>query len=387
MFQTHYNFKFISNIEQIKHSQWDELAKSAGPFLQYNFLHALENSKSVCLETGWQPQHLVIYQEKEVIGILPLYIKTHSYGEYVFDFAWANTFRQYGLNYYPKLVSAVPFTPVTGNRLLLKDGIDRNSVLQAVCTAIQQKIKSTGLSSMHWLFVEQSFSAELAQQKQLSRRSVQFQWFNHDYQDFSDYLSYFNSRKRKSVKNEREKVADAGITTARLSGNDINQESMDFFYRCYQQTYLKRSGHEGYLNKAFFAQLLKEMSDNILLVTASQAGEPVASALFLFDQKQLCGRYWGALKDINGLHFECCYYQGIEFCIEHAIASFNPGTQGEHKLLRGFEPIYCYSNHWINELAFHHAVERFIEQEAPNIDLYRKNAQGLLPFKKKPEKT
>lgn len=387
MLKAQYNFKFISSIEQIKHSQWDKLAKSAGPFLQYSFLHALENSKSVCLATGWQPQHLIIYQENVVIGILPLYIKTHSYGEYVFDFAWANTFKQYGLNYYPKLVSAVPFTPVTGSRLMLMDDIDRDSVIQQVCTSIQQKIKGSGLSSMHWLFVEQSFSTELAKHKQLSRRSVQFQWFNHDYQDFSDYLSYFNSRKRKSVKNERTKVIDAGVTTTRLSGNDITQEAMDVFYRCYQQTYLKRSGHEGYLNKEFFAQLLNDMPHNILLVIAYQADESVASALFLFDEKQLCGRYWGALKDINGLHFECCYYQGIEFCIERDIASFNPGTQGEHKLLRGFEPIYCHSNHWINELAFHQAVERFLEQEAPTIDLYRNKALTLLPFKKIPERT
>jgi predicted N-acyltransferase len=384
MLKAQYKFKFISSIEQIEHSHWDKLTKSAGPFLQYSFLQALENSESVCLTTGWQPQHLIIYQENEVIGILPLYLKTHSYGEYVFDFAWANTFKQYGLNYYPKLISAIPFTPVTGSRLLLKDDIDRNSVIQQICTAIQQKIKSAGLSSMHWLFVEGSFSAELSQQKQLSRRSVQFQWFNHDYQDFSDFLSHFNSRKRKSVKSERAKVAAAEITTNRMTGNDISKDAMNFFYRCYQQTYIKRSGHDGYLNKEFFTQLLTVMPHNILLVTASKNEEPIASALFLYDENQLCGRYWGALQDINGLHFECCYYQGIEFCIEHGIASFNPGTQGEHKLLRGFEPIFCYSNHWINELAFHEAVERFLEQEAPNIDLYRNNALELLPFKKKP---
>lgn len=385
MLKAHYNFKFISNIEEIENSQWDKLAKSAGPFLQYTFLHALEKSKSVCLETGWQPQHLIIYQEKELIGILPLYIKTHSYGEYVFDFAWANTFKQYGLNYYPKLVSAIPFTPVTGSRLLLKDDIDRNTVIQRICSTIQQKIKSSGLSSMHWLFVDQAFSAELAKRKQLSRRSVQFQWFNKNYQDFNDYLSHFNSRKRKNVNNERAKVAEAGITTMRLSGEYINQDALDLFYRCYQQTYIKRSGHEGYLNQEFFTQLLNTMPHNLLLVIAYQADEPVASALFIFDEKQLCGRYWGTLVNVSGLHFECCYYQGIEFCIERDIASFNPGTQGEHKLLRGFEPIYCYSNHWLNELAFHDAVERFLEQEAPHIDMYRSNAEALLPFKKETE--
>jgi predicted N-acyltransferase len=381
MLNTSFDFKFIANLEQIEKVQWDELADSSGPLLQYSFLHALENSGSVGKETGWQPQHMLIYQKDCLVGILPLYIKTHSYGEYVFDFAWANTFKEYGLNYYPKLVSAIPFTPVTGARLMLKNGLETEAVIKQVCAAIQQKVKTLGLSSMHWLFIDQQMSATLAGQQQLSRRSVQFQWFNRNYQSFTDYLSHFNSRKRKSVNNERQKICTADIEVTRLSGDDITQQTMDFFYSCYQQTYLKRSGHQGYLSQNFFEQILTSMKQHIMLVIAERDNQPIASALYFFDENQLCGRYWGSLEEADGLHFECCYYQGIEFCIERNIASFNPGTQGEHKILRGFEPVYCYSNHWIKELAFHDAIDRFLQQEVAHIESYKEGAEKLLPFK------
>ena len=381
MRNTLFAFKFISGIEQIEKSQWDKLAYSSGPLVQYSFIHALENSGSVDKTQGWQAQHLLIYQNNCLIGILPLYIKTHSYGEYVFDFVWANSFKHYGLNYYPKLVSAIPFTPVTGTRLLLKDGIERNEVVKQTCAAIQEKIKDLGLSSMHWLFVDQDMSTTLAEHQQLSRRSVQFQWFNRDYQSFTDFLAHFNARKRKSVNRERRKLCEAGIVVSRLSGDDITPQTMDFFYLCYQQTYLKRSGHQGYLTQSFFRQILASMKQHVMLVIAERNDKAIASALYLFDENQLCGRYWGALEEADGLHFECCYYQGIEFCIERNIASFNPGTQGEHKILRGFEPVYCYSNHWIKEPAFHDAIDGFLQQEAVNIESYKLGAEKLLPFR------
>jgi predicted N-acyltransferase len=376
-----FDFKFITSIEQIEKPAWDNLARSSGPFLQYNFLRALEQSGSVGTQTGWQPQHLIIRQEEAVVGILPLYIKTHSYGEYVFDFAWANTFKQYGVNYYPKLISAIPFTPVTGARLMLVEGLSYEQVLQATCKSIQDKLTTSGLSSMHWLFVDHGFSKNLENNKQLSRRSVQFQWFNRGYQDFAAFLSTFNSRKRKSVRNERKKIMNQGVSILRLCADKVTQEAVNFFYLCYQQTYIKRSGHGGYLTKEFFELLYANMQDNIMLVIASKGDTPIASALYLYDNNQLCGRYWGSLEDVSSLHFECCYYQGIEFCIENNIASFNPGTQGEHKILRGFEPIYCYSNHWVKEVAFHDAIDRFLQQESPNIEGYKLGAEKLLPYR------
>jgi predicted N-acyltransferase len=376
-----YTFKFSTSIEKIGQTIWDGLADGSSPFCQYSFLHALETSKSVGGKSGWQPFHLVIYQNSEPVGILPLYKKTHSYGEYVFDFAWANAYEQHGINYYPKLVAAIPFTPVTGARLMLSVNVDKQQLLPFLCQEITDQLALSDMSSMHWLFVEQDISKLLQEHGQVQRQAVQFQWINRQYSSFEDYLTHFNSRKRKNVKKERQKVTTQGIKVVRLHGDNLTEENMRFFYDCYKQTYLKRSGHDGYLSEVFFRQIFRDLPHNLMLVIALKDEQPIASALFIFDQNQLCGRYWGALEEIHSLHFECCYYQGIEFCIEQNIAQFNPGTQGEHKILRGFEPIYCYSNHSLKELSFHEAVERFVEQETPQIERYKENAEKLLPFR------
>ena len=376
-----YTFKFSTSIEEVSQTVWDNLADGNSPFCQYHFLHALETSGSVGGKSGWQPFHLVIYQNSEPVGILPLYKKTHSYGEYVFDFAWANTYRQYGVNYYPKLVAAIPFTPVTGARLMLNVKVDKQQLLPILCKEITNQLALSGMSSMHWLFVEKDISQILHEHGQVQRKAVQFQWFNRQYSSFEDYLMHFNSRKRKNVRKERLKVTTEGIKVVRLYGNSLTEQNMRFFYVCYKQTYLKRSGHDGYLTEDFFQQIFRDLHQNLMLVIALKDELPIASALFVFDKNQLCGRYWGALEDIDNLHFECCYYQGIEFCIERNINQFNPGTQGEHKILRGFEPIYCYSNHSLKELAFHEAVERFIQEDNTQITQYKNNAEKLLPFR------
>lgn len=376
-----FNFKFLTAIGQIDSASWNALAQHTDPFHQYEFLAALENSACVSVATGWQPQHLTIYQNKRLIGILPLYIKTHSYGEFVFDFPWANTYREYGVNYYPKLVCAIPFTPVTGARLLLAKGVDSEHLMGPLCAAIKHKVESSGLSSMHWLFIPQALSDKLADHQQLIRRSVQFHWFNRDYTQYTDFLNVLTSRKRKSIKKERHKLAEQGMIMKRLTGEELTEQAVDFFYLCYRQTYLKRSGHNGYLSHELFKQLLLLMRDKMLLVIAELDGQPVASALYIYDHKTLYGRYWGAMVDVDNLHYECCYYQGIEFCIDNNIPTFNPGTQGEHKILRGFEPIYCYSNHWLAEPAFHDGVRRFLVHEQPMIENYKKNAEALLPYK------
>ncbi|MDP5133703.1 MAG: GNAT family N-acetyltransferase [Paraglaciecola sp.] len=377
------SYTFVNSIEQIGPVLWQEFTLTTNPFCQYEFLHALETSESVGADTGWSPLHLVIYQNNHVICLVPLYKKFHSYGEYVFDFAWANTYKQYGLTYYPKLVSAIPFTPVTGPRIMHKPDCELAEVTKLVCRVINEKMQLDGLSSMHWLFVDLMTNKALQTQKQMARYTVQFQWFNRSYLDFDSFLATMNSRKRKSIRAERNKVAQAGITIERLTGDKLNAENMDFFYHCYQQTYLKRSGHTGYLTQAFFSTLFTTMHSNLMLVEARRGDEPIASTLFFYDDNQLYGRYWGAIEEVSQLHFECCYYQGIEFCIERGLAEFNPGTQGEHKILRGFEPIYCYSNHQLKEQAFHDAVGRFIEEEATRIEQYKQNATALLPFKKR----
>ncbi|MDU0355656.1 GNAT family N-acetyltransferase [Paraglaciecola aquimarina] len=293
----------------------------------------------------------------------------------------ANTYREYGVNYYPKLVSAIPFTPVTGPRLMLKPDIKPAQVLPLICKKIAQHLNEFDMSSMHWLFVDKQLSDELLHSNQLCRHSVQFQWFNRSYLDFEHYLSYFNSRKRKSIKKERSKIAADGVDIVRVFGDDLSEQSMQFFYRCYKETYNKRSGHDGYLTAEFFNQIYRTMRQNIMLVIAHKDDRMIASALYIYDDSQLCGRYWGTLEECNNLHFEVCYYQGIEFCIEQNIPQFNPGTQGEHKILRGFEPIYCYSNHFLSKKAFHDGVGRFIEQEKSLLEKYKTDAEQLLPFK------
>lgn len=376
-----YSFTFVNSIEQIGPALWQEFALNHNPFCQYPFLHALEASKSVGIGTGWTPQHLILYKNNQVICLVPLYKKSHSYGEYVFDFAWANTYRQYGLNYYPKLVSAIPFTPVTGARILCRPQTNQSELIGIVCQITSEKLSLDGLSSMHWLFVEPQLNQSLQKHQQLSRRSVQFQWFNRNYASFADFLAAMTSRKRKKIKSERNKIIQAEVNIKRLTGDSLSVINMNFFYHCYQQTYLKRSGHGGYLSQDFFSQIFQTMPEKLLIVEASINQQAIASALFFFDDKKLYGRYWGAIDDIPQLHFECCYYQGIEFCIERGLAEFNPGTQGEHKIMRGFEPVYCYSNHQLKELAFHDAVGRFIAEEDKGIALYKRDAEALLPFK------
>ncbi|GAB5380258.1 MAG: GNAT family N-acetyltransferase [Aliiglaciecola sp.] len=375
------NFEFIESIDAIPKSSWDTPFQNQDPFCCYNFLAALEHSGSVGEQSGWQPFHLVAYQEDKVVGILPLYKKSHSYGEYVFDFAWADAYHRHQIDYYPKLVNAIPFTPATGPRCLVATNQDPISIMNKCMAHIRAQLPLLGVSSVHCLFPERKLSENLNKNGMTMRKSVQFHWFNKDYLDFNDFLSNFTARRRKSVKKERKKIEHQAISIARYHGNQLTLVEMDFFYQCYCQTYRKRSGHLGYLTKEFFTEILHRMKDHLLIVMATRNDKPIAGALYFFNDTHLYGRYWGALEEADGLHFECCYYQGIEFCIEKGIQIFNPGTQGEHKILRGFEPTFCYSNHFLAEPNFNDAVIRFIQQETPGIYSYKTSAEKILPYK------
>lgn len=374
-------FEFVSSIQQINSIEWNSIAAALSPFLSHEFLSALEMSGSVSIDAGWQPDHLLIYQNSNLVGMLPMYRKTHSYGEYVFDFSWANAYHQYGMNYYPKLVVGIPFTPVVGPRLLLKHELQESTWLPSVTKALEAHAKTHSLSSIHWLFPTPDSSEALHSIGHDMRQSVQFHWRNNAYKSFEDFMQRFSSRKRKNVKKERNKITQSGLKVRRLTDNELDLQTLETFYLCYQQTYLKRSGHTGYLNKAFFQQIFETMQDKLMLVVANNGQRDIASALFIYNQGQLCGRYWGCLQEVDGLHFECCYYQGIEFCIERGIDLFNPGTQGEHKIARGFEPTYCYSNHWMADDRFQNAIKNFCQQEQAHIKQYHQDACSLLPFK------
>ena len=368
------NINFINHIEQITVDDWLSLNNSPCPFIQYDFVNALEKSGAVSAKQGWQAHHLVATTENEVTAVMPMYLKSHSWGEYVFDWDWAGAFKRNGINYYPKLVATIPFTPVSSDKLLSSQ-LQMSELFQPLIEHCQQE----NINSWHILYCDELKAA--LPDDVYQRNTVQFHWFNHDYKTFDDFLNTFTSRKRKNTRKERLSMLEQGIKIRQLKSNEITQQDLEFFYLTYQLTYLKR-GHQPHLNYEFFRQIVANMTDNVLLNIASDQQEDVACALFFYDDAHLYGRYWGSTKQYNNLHFELCYYRGIEFCIQHKLKTFNPGTQGEHKIQRGFEPVLTHSYHWIKHPAFKPAIKDFCLQEQKHMLTYQQQCQQLLPFKK-----
>ncbi|SEL73023.1 hypothetical protein SAMN05216262_11940 [Colwellia chukchiensis] len=368
--------EIITNIANISTLDWQRLNPSASIFSNYQLFQCLETSGSVSDKQGWQPQHLQIRdQNNRVAAILPMYIKTHSWGEYVFDWAWADAYQRHHLPYYPKLVATTPFTPVTSHKLL------SHTVTEAdVFECLTQQCQQQGLSSWHILYCP-----EIAQtpEQVYQRNTVQFHWLNYHYRDFEDFLSRFNARKRKNTRKERQSIAKQNISIRRVLGADISEKELAFFYLTYQLTYLRR-GHQPHLSFAFFQSMVKALPEHILLIIASLDGEDIACAWFFYDHNHLYGRYWGCTKSYKNLHFELCYYQGIEFCIDHKLTLFHPGTQGEHKIARGFEPTLTHSYHWVQHAEFKAPIKAFCLQEQQQMRQYQLQCQQLLPFKVTP---
>jgi hypothetical protein len=372
--------KQIDSMARVDCAAWNRLAGDAYPFLRHEFLLALEQSASVCAQTGWEPAHLLVMDEGELVAFMPLYLKRHSWGEYVFDQQWAQAYRQQGLDYYPKWLTAIPFTPCQGARIVIKAAANPLEVTQLLLGFIKQLSDKLGVSSWHCLFpVEQQ--AELLQSLGLSiREGVQFHWFNRGYRDFNDLLQTLNAGKRKMLKRERRRICEQGISLLRIAGSDVSELQWRVFFRFYAMTYLKR-GSEPYLNLAFFQQIAATMSEHLLLVLAVKDGNTIAAALSFVGADTLYGRYWGCDEEYDSLHFEVCYYQGLDYCIKHSLKRFDSGAQGEHKISRGFEPITTYSAHWIKDARFAKAIERFLAGEQEAMRLYRQDAASYLPFK------
>ena len=350
------------------------------PFMRPEFLQALENSKSASEQSGWQPIHLSLV-DGEQTGFMPLYLKEHSMGEYVFDHAWANAYHENGLEYFPKLLTAIPFTPSTGPRIRGIELLEQNH-----CNQLFEEVLSvadeTDASSWHLLF-PQARELELFNDPRLLQRSgVQYHWHNRDFQSFDDFLGTMNSRKRKMVRKERAEIVRQNIDVEVLVGADITEEIWGLFYQLYERTYAKRNGTRGYLTRAFFTEIAATMPEQIAMAVASQEGIPIACALYFFDSDTLYGRYWGSVAEFSYLHFELCYYRGIEFAIERGLQRYDAGAQGEHKLMRGFEPIKTHSLPWIRHPEFRDAIARFLTQEERSIDSHMQQAEDLLPFKK-----
>lgn len=394
-------FAWLNSVHELDAAQWQTLWRSDYPFVQQAFLAALEDSGCTTQETGWQPRHLAVFEssvddkggESETcIALMLGFIKTHSYGEYVFDWGWADAYHRSGRQYYPKWISAIPFTPARGPRLANLKHIDRDELISQMREQLNVYAQQQNLSGWHCLFPESELYEKLQGDAQhnsgsLVRTGCQFHWHNAgsqqaNYSNFDDFLASFNSRKRKSLKKERQQVKNSGVELERLVGEEIKETDWDNFYRFYHTTYLKRSGNTGYLNREFFQALAQDCAEQVLLVKAEKNGNMIAGALYFFDKETLYGRYWGCDQEIPGLHFEACYYQGIEFAIERDLSRFDPGAQGEHKIQRGFEPTLTYSNHWLAEPMFFDAVEDFLHRETEGVMAYQKECAELLPFKK-----
>ncbi|MEE8320326.1 MAG: GNAT family N-acetyltransferase [Gammaproteobacteria bacterium] len=372
----------IDSISEVSRDEWNLLTGTDYPFMRYEFLHALENSGSVCERSGWVPQHCLVYRDKELAGLMPMYRKTHSQGEYVFDHDWACAYEHHGLAYYPKWLTSIPFTPCEGKRIVAKKDPGLKPVYGAVLGFLKEKAVDCSISSWHCLFPVPEEVEYLRTECLCIREGVQFRWFNAGYRDFQDFLETFNAKKRKSLKRERRHVEEQKIELWTVPGPEISESQWQAFFQFYRMTYMKRL-MPSYLNFSFFRELAETMADQLLLVLAVKENTYVGAALSFIGSDTLYGRYWGCFEEHHSLHFEACYYQGLEYCIKNKLQRFDSGAQGEHKIARGFEPVTTYSAHWLKDPRFATAIGDFVTEEAKMMDHYKSDAVALLPFKKR----
>lgn len=377
------NINVHSSMESIPVAEWNALIKGNYPFLQHAFLRALETFSCVGAHVGWIPQHLVYSKNKQIMAAMPLYEKHNSWGEFVFDHAWADAYQRYGVEYYPKLINAIPFTPASGQRILLHNKNDKEAA-RLLVAAVNTLVNENNYSGIHSLFPASKDFAMLNQQQAISRNDCQFHWHNQGYTCFEDFLGKLKPKKRKNIKQERRKVADAGIKIRRLDGHTASADDWYNFTVLYQKIYDRKYGMPAF-NQAFFMDIAQSMPDQIQLVLASH-GQPssnqhcIAGALMYCDDTTLYGRHWGSEHYIDSLHFEVCYYQGIEMCIEKGLQRFDPGAQGEHKIPRGFVPTKTQSLHWMAQSPFNQAIAQFVEREQIGVQRYIDAVSAHSPY-------
>lgn len=367
-------------LDDIPAADWNRLVGD-DPFLRHEFLAALEHSGSASADNGWRAQHISCRDDNgHLIGALPQYLKSHSFGEYVFDWAWADAWQRAGLHYYPKLVSAVPFSPVPGQRLLIDLQAQCATVVSALQTACIELAHNLRVSSAHCLFPLEQEVDTWTRQGFLPRKDCQYHWHNRaDHPDFEAWLATFTAEKRKKVHRERRRTREAGIRFSFLGGTELDPSLLDTVYRFYSATYFKR-GRTPYLTYAFFSEIARTLPNALLVIMAWQDHVPVAAAICFRNRNTLFGRHWGCGPEFDSLHFETCYYQGIEYCLANGLTNFNPGTQGEHKLARGFEPVATWSAHWVADSRFREAVADFLRRETMMVDNYIQEATQHLPY-------
>ena len=373
----------LKRIADIDARQWNALNGTEVPFLRHEFLLALEHTGCVGAHTGWDPNFITLSDEHGLAAAAPAFAKSHSYGEFVFDFGWAQAYARVGREYYPKLTIAVPFTPATGPRFLVRRGLDEVATAKKLIVAIEAFTAAHSISSAHALFLDEPARAACETAGWLLRRDCQFHWSNRGYADFDAFLETFTADKRKKAKRERRRVAEAGITFETRAGGELEGKLLDRVYAFHRDTFL-RHGHEPYLSKAFFAEIGRTLGDSLMVKVAVHSGKAVAAAIFFRSDTTLFGRYWGSSAEHHSLHFEACYHQGVEYCIEHGLKRFEPGTQGEHKVARGFEPTITWSAHYIADRRFRTAIDDFLDREGAAVDQYAAEVREHVPYREEP---
>ena len=369
-------------IGAIQADQWNALSACGNPFLRHEFLLALEESGAASKENGWSPCHLVCEDDAgELLGALPLYLKSNSYGEFVFDFSWAAAYDQAGLDYYPKLVSAIPYTPATGARMLLKPGSSEPAVIRAALVNGALKFAAeTGASSLHVLFPDKEQATQLQENGLLLRKDCQFHWHNRGYADFDDFLGGFTSSKRKKTRRDRRRIKEDGVHFEVRHGGDLTEHDWTTIMPLYRTTFIRR-GREPYLGLEFFLRISAALPDSVVVFMGYADDELVSVAICFRSDTTLYGRYWGASKFMDSLHFETCYYQGIDYCIEHGLQVYEPGTQGEHKISRGFVPVETWSAYWLSHPSFAAAVDDYLDRERTHIERYIDEVATHVPYR------
>jgi hypothetical protein len=371
----------LESLADISATAWNALVQDHHPFLRHEFLSAMERHHCVGEHTGWLPCHSVCFDDKQrLIGAAPLYLKDNSYGEFVFDWSWADAYQRHGLRYYPKLVSAIPFTPATGQRLLLAPGPQAAATAQAIIDQVLEEARHQALSSIHWLFTTDQDRELLLSRSYLHRLGCQFHWRNPGYRDFADFLDTLNAKRRKNIKRERRLVQEAGLTLEVLQGTQVSESQWHTFHRFYCSTF-QRLGGIPTLTLSFFQEIATTLGERLVLVLASKGSRYVAGAISLCSDHTLYGRHWGCSADYDSLHFEACYYQGIDYCIRRQLQQFEPGAQGEHKIYRGFLPTLTQSVHWIAHPGFRSAIADFLQREMPAVKHYASDLVQHSPYR------
>lgn len=384
MSEDSYQLQILQKLSDISADEWNSLLPTdSDPFVTHEFLNALELTHCVGSNTGWQIAHLILRdREFKLVAAMPMYLKQHSYGEFVFDWAWAQAYEESDIPYYPKALSAIPFTPVKGRRILIAPNQDPTAIRVILINALKSLVTQNDLSSMHILFPSTEEGEEFKKQGFMLRDSIQFHWRNQGYKNFEDFLAALTMKRRKNIRRERLQVAQESIQYRHIEGKDAANNDWSFFYRCYANTYLEHHSSP-YLNEAFFQLLGKVIPENLHLIIANRGGRDIASSLIVLDgsKSTAYGRYWGAMECIPCLHFEVAYYQAIEYCIKQGIGTFEGGAQGEHKMARGFLPTTIRSAHWIANESFAKAIGRFLKREREGMAAYVDELEQHHPLK------